>query len=73
MMRTALEVERGTRTKSKVYIVDGYKPEGLQGDTDAEELGIITFNGDGRKVERVRLMIADLRKAGIEVKTDRPR
>ena len=40
---------------------------------DAEELGIITFNKDGRKIGKVRLMMADLRKAGIEVKTDRPR
>ena len=73
MIETTLVAGGGAKTRSKVYIVDGYKPEGLLGDTDAEELGIIAFNGDGKKVEDVRLMVADLRKAGINVKTDRPR
>ena len=44
MMEKTLEAGGGARTKSKVYIVDRYKPEGLLGDTDTEELGIITFN-----------------------------
>ena len=31
MMETTLKAEGGARTKSKVYIVDRYKPEGLLG------------------------------------------
>ena len=64
MIETTLVAGGGAKTRSKVYIVDGYKPEGLLGDTDAEELGIITFNGDGKKVEKVRLMVVALSPEG---------
>ena len=36
---------------SKVYIVNGYHPEPILGAPDAENLGFITFNSDGRDKE----------------------
>ena len=40
--------KRGAKTSSKIYIVEGYQAEPLLGEKDAEELGFITFNKDGR-------------------------
>lgn len=49
MVNTKLETEKGATTNTKVYIVDGFKPEPLLGDADAEALGFVTFNKDGRE------------------------
>ena len=48
MIRPVLETKKGARTSSKIYIVEGYEAEPLLGDLDAEELGFITFNKEGR-------------------------
>ena len=48
MVLPVLETKRGAKTSSKIYIVEGYQAEPLLGDRDAEELGFITFNKDGR-------------------------
>ena len=48
MIRPILETKRGAKTRSKIYIVEGYEAEPLLGDLDAEELGFITFNREGR-------------------------
>ena len=48
MIRPLLETKRGAKTRSKIYIVEGYEAEPLLGDLDAEELGFITFNKEGR-------------------------
>ena len=49
MIQPVLETKRGARTVSKIYIVEGYEAEPLLGDRDAEELGFITFNKEGRR------------------------
>jgi len=48
MVLPVLETKRGAKTSSKIYIVEGYQAEPLLGEKDAEELGFITFNKDGR-------------------------
>ena len=48
MFNTTLVTEKGASKYTVVYIVAGYKPEALLGDADAEDLGIISFNGQGR-------------------------
>jgi hypothetical protein len=48
MIRPIIETKRGAKTDSKIYIVEGYEAEPLLGDRDAEELGFITFNREGR-------------------------
>ena len=48
MISTTITTEKGASTMSKVYIVDGFHPEPLMGDTDAHNLGFITFNKDGK-------------------------
>ena len=48
MLKPEVETKLGARTKTKVYIVEGFKPEPLLGDTDAQALGFIRFNKDGR-------------------------
>ena len=48
MVNTQLLTEKGATTNTKIYIVDGYRPEALLGDRDAEALGFVTFNRDGR-------------------------
>ena len=52
-------------------MVDGYRPEALLGDRDAEDLGIITFNKEGREETQVRLMVGDLRRSGKKINTGR--
>ena len=49
MIHTKLETEKGATTNTKVYVVDGFRPEPLLGDADAEALGFVTFNKDGRE------------------------
>ena len=48
MVLPVLETKRGAKRSSKIYIVERYQAEPLLGDRDAEELGFITFNKDGR-------------------------
>ena len=49
MVSTTLTTEKGATSKSKVYIVDGFHPEPLMGDRDAQKLGFIVFNKEGRE------------------------
>ena len=48
MVHTVIENAKGSKINSKVYVVDGFQPEPLLGDNDAEQLGFITFQ-QGRK------------------------
>ena len=48
MVRTEIRTEKGARRRSWVYIVGGHKPETLLGDRDAEALGIVLFDSEGR-------------------------
>ena len=48
MIKTTLRTKKGATTQTTIYIVDGYHPEPLLGDLDAEELGFIIFNKEGR-------------------------
>ena len=48
MLYTKLETEKGATTNTKVYVVNGFRPEPLLGDADAEALGFVTFNKEGR-------------------------
>ena len=48
MLRAKIKTPKGVETRSKIYIVDGYRPEPLLGDIDAEELGFIIFNREGK-------------------------
>jgi hypothetical protein len=48
MIKATLETKRGAKTMSKIYVVEGYEAEPLLGDIDAEELGFIIFNKEGR-------------------------
>ena len=48
MVNTTITTEKGARTRSKVFIVNGYHPEPLLGANDAQSLGFITFNYDGK-------------------------
>ena len=48
--------------------MDGYKPKALMGDRDGEELRVITFHKEGRKME-IKLVLADLRKSRVKVNT----
>ena len=57
MFETELETRRGARKKTKVVVVQGFRPEPLMGDKDAAELGFITFNPRGREAteeEKIR-------------------
>ena len=48
MFRTTIRTRRGATTRTRVYIVKGFNPEPLLGDGDAEQLGFISFNKEGR-------------------------
>ena len=72
MFKTRLEMTRGAEVDTWVYVVDGHRPEALLGDGDAEQLGVITFNREGRlKEDNVRLLVPDMRRAGIDIRTDK--
>ena len=49
MLEVELENAKGAKTSSKVYVVEGHEAEPLLGDKDAEELGFIIFNKEGRE------------------------
>lgn len=51
MIKSTLATEKGATTNTKIFIVDGFHPEPLLGDQDAESLGYITFNKEGREPE----------------------
>ena len=55
MVRATLTTQRGAKTDTKVYIVDGFHPEPLLGDKDAESLGFIVFNPEGRERQPVEV------------------
>ena len=40
MFRTTIKLDKGANKETWVYVVDGYRPEALLGDRDAEDLGI---------------------------------
>ena len=48
MIKPEVQTKLGARTKTKIYIVEGFMPEPLLGDKDAQALGFILFNKDGR-------------------------
>ena len=49
MIHAKLETEKGATAHTKVYVVNGYQPEPLLGDADAEALGFVIFNKEGRE------------------------
>ena len=49
MIHTTLATQQGAKRETVVYIVDGFYPEPLLGAKDAEELGFIAINKEGRK------------------------
>ena len=49
LIKTEIKTKQGARKMTKIYIVDGFRPEPLLGDKDAEYLGYITFHREGRK------------------------
>ena len=51
MVKTTISNQKGAKTETNVYIVDGFHPEPLLGDEDAEKLGFIIFNREGREPE----------------------
>ena len=48
MIDTELTTAKGAKKKTRVYIVDGIHPEPLLGAFDAEDLGLLTINKEGR-------------------------
>ena len=48
MIDTELTTAKGAKKKTRVYIVDGIHPEPLLGAFDAEDLGFLTINKEGR-------------------------
>ena len=49
MVHAKLETEKGATAYTKVYVVNGHQPEPLLGDADAEALGFVIFNKEGRE------------------------
>ena len=85
MVRTSIQTIKGATTGTKIYIVDGFNPEPLPGDNDAQSLGLITFHREGRdplpneislqgNIKRLSASIPEkIRKGlGISVTTNRP-
>ena len=48
MLYTCITTRKGAHKNTKVYIVDRFRPDPLLGDGDAQDLGFITFNQEGR-------------------------
>ena len=48
MVKSTIATQKGAKRETKIYIVDGFHPEPLLGDGDAESLGFISFNKEGR-------------------------
>ena len=75
MVHTTIENSKGMKVNSKIYIADGFQPEPLLGDTDAERLGFIIFNRDGtgptsESVKRIPQLIRN--NLGVTVETHPP-
>ena len=75
MIHTSIQNSKGAQVDSKVYVIDGFQPEPLLGDTDAEKLGIITFNKEGKEpadtsIKRIPEMIRE--NLEVEVETHPP-
>ena len=49
MVKTELTTAKGATRATWAYIVAGHRPEPLLGGKDAERLGIVTFNPEGRE------------------------
>ena len=49
MFETELETRRGARRTTKVFVIQGFRPEPLLGDKNAAWLGFITFDPQGRE------------------------
>ena len=64
-------MDKGASKETWVYVVDGYRPEALLGDRDAEDLGIFTFHKEGREEAQGKLLVSDLRARGIKAVTGR--
>ena len=47
MVNTLITTKKGARVRTNVYIVDGFLPEPVLGDREAERLGFVTFNKEG--------------------------
>ena len=48
MADVQLKNKKGAKTSTRLYVVEGYEAEPLLGDKDAEALGFIIFNKEGR-------------------------
>ena len=48
MADVQLKNKKGAKTSTSLYVVEGYEAEPLLGDKDAEALGFIIFNKEGR-------------------------
>ena len=83
MFKTTLTTASRASNRTWVYVVAGARPEPLLGDHDAEDLGIISFNPEGRSPEEEQegedfedinnvSIPTMLRQAGKEVITERP-
>ena len=78
MVHTVLKNARGTKINSKVYVVDGFQPEPLLWDNDAEQLGFITFNKEGKSprvqdtsaIKRIPQLIRDNLNIQVETRPD---
>ena len=77
MVEVELGNMKGARTTSKVYVVEGHEAEPLLGDKDAEELGFITFNKEGRAptpeectINRVEPSIPQKLRSNLDVVVD---
>ena len=71
MVETTITTAKGAQITTKVYIVDGFHPEPLLGDSDAEKLGFISFNPEGRdpepeEVKRIAQKIRDQLHVDVE-------
>ena len=73
MFRTELRTITGAWKTCWVYVVYRARPEPLLGDSDAEEVGIVTFHPEGRELAAVHSIsiLAELRKACIKVCTEK--
>lgn len=49
MFEITIENANGSSIGSMMYTLDGYQPDPLMGDRDAEELGFIKFHPTGKK------------------------
>ena len=83
MFKTTLTTASGATKRTWVYVVAGARPELLLGDHEAEELGIVSFNPEGRAREEEKgdeshedvnkvSNPAMLRQAGKRDNTERP-